>query len=71
MTIPERPYAIDKVTIRWVNDETVEFTLNGKVLVTATHDEHGWDGMKLAIDLTRHIAGGMGASILFEGTPNL
>jgi hypothetical protein len=61
----------DKIVIRWVNDEAIDIELNGLVLVTANHDDHGWDGMRLAIDLTRAIAGGMGASVMIEGTPNL
>ena len=61
----------DKIVIRWVNDEEIHILLNGKVVQHANHDEHGWDGMQLAMDLCRALGGGMGASVSTEGTPNL
>lgn len=34
-----------KVDIRRPDDEHLEVVVNGEVVATANHDEHGWDGM--------------------------
>ena len=60
-----------ELVIRWVNDEAVDILLDGDELISVNHDEHGWDGMQVALDLSRTFARKLGADVRVEGDPNL
>ena len=60
-----------ELVIRWVNDEAVDILLDGEELSGVNHDEHGWDGMQVALDLSRTFARKLGATVRVEGDPNL
>lgn len=59
------------VVVRWVSDEVVEIEVDGTVVVTVNHDEHGWAGMEAAITVAKQLAGRLGGELRVEGTPNL
>ena len=46
-----------------IDNETVEYRLNGEVLITANHDDDGWSGMERIDDLISSIARKLGAEI--------
>lgn len=41
-------------------DDAREYFLNGKSIVRATHDDHGWSGIELADTMFYGIAHGLG-----------
>ena len=43
--------------------EEIYIHLDGKLVCTASHDEHGWDGMTAVIDLVTKLAEGFGARV--------
>jgi hypothetical protein len=45
-----------KITRNRIDDETVEYELNGQTLAYLTHDEHGWDGMQAVEDVINQFA---------------
>jgi hypothetical protein len=59
------------LVIRWVNDEQVDILLYGEELISVNHDEHGWDGIQVALNLSRTFARKLGAEVRTEGDPNL
>lgn len=59
------------VTINWVHDEQVDIEVDGVRIFTANHDEQGWDDMQAVIDLTKALAGKLGAEVRTGGVPNL
>jgi hypothetical protein len=62
---------LSTVTIRWINDETVEVDVNGVEVASVNHDEHGWAGMGAVLDTARKMAKALGVEVREEGTPNL
>lgn len=59
------------VTINWLDDEVVSIQLDGDEITFVCHDEHGWDGMKVAIDTATRLAEALDVEVRTEGTPNL
>jgi hypothetical protein len=45
-----------KFVKKYIDDENVEYSLNGEVLITATHDQDGWSGMERIEKLFTSIA---------------
>jgi hypothetical protein len=46
-----------------IDEETIEYKLNGEYLIVATHDTDGWSGMERIDNLIKTIAKKLGASI--------
>lgn len=46
-------------------EEDVSISLNGEVLATLSHDQHGWDGMDAAVSLVEKIANRIGAAVIY------
>jgi len=59
MTIP-------KFWIERPDDETAEFFIGEKLVGSANHDQHGWDGMKAAEELFESVAKTLGAKFESE-----
>lgn len=47
----------------WVNEETVQYFVNGKPVAYATHDEHGWSGMDVIKRMFERIAQELGVEV--------
>lgn len=45
-----------KFVKKYIDDEHVEYSLNGEVLITANHDDDGWEGMERIEGLINSIA---------------
>lgn len=57
MTMPARIQITDD------QHEEIYIHLDGKLVYTANHDEHGWDGMTAVIDLITKLADGFGVRV--------
>jgi hypothetical protein len=44
-----------------IDEETIEYKLNGEYLIVATHDTDGWSGMERIDNLIKTIAKKLGA----------
>ncbi|MEX3764412.1 hypothetical protein [Paraburkholderia phenoliruptrix] len=51
-------------TVKRVHDERVDYSLDGELLVSANHDDHGWAGMEEIDKLVKLIAGKIGADVV-------
>lgn len=51
------------VTIERPDDETMEVHVNGEVVASANHDEHGWSGMDAVERAALAVARACGASV--------
>lgn len=51
------------ITIRHPDDDHLEIEVNGTVVATANHDEHGWSGMDAVEKTTRAIAQAAGIAV--------
>jgi hypothetical protein len=53
-----------QIEIHEPDDETVEIKVNGNVIISANHDEHGWAGMALAINTAGRLGGALGVPVV-------
>lgn len=58
------------VTINWIDDEVVSVQINANEVAYASHEQHGWAGVKAVIDTATAVAEALGAEVRTEGTPN-
>jgi hypothetical protein len=62
---------VSTLTINWLDDEVVSIEVDGQEVSSASHDEHGWSGMKAVIETAANIAQALGVEVRTEGTPGL
>ncbi len=55
-----------RVSIRYVDDEHVEILVNGDVVASANHDEHGWSGMDAVVAAALAVAKALGGKVAGE-----
>lgn len=51
------------ITLRRTDDEHLDIEVNGNVVASANHDEHGWSGMDAVEKTARAIAEAAGISV--------
>jgi hypothetical protein len=52
-----------QITVRRPDDDHVEILVNGKVVATANHDEHGWSGMDAVVSTACAVARALGGQV--------
>ena len=57
----EKPHII---TRRQIDDESIEFSLNGQHLITVNHDDDGWSGMERIEGVIEAMAKQLGIDIV-------
>lgn len=60
-----------RLEFNWEDDEHCEITFDGQWLITADHDDHGWDGMDGIITALERIADRAGLSRETSGEPGI
>lgn len=52
-----------QVAVRYLDDEHLEVVVDGKVVASADHDEHGWSGMDAVVATAYAVARALGGQV--------